>query len=162
MAKKVEWPRWHVQVGQWKGIPLEPRFGTWRGLFATAFIPCECLPQLVELFKIIPFLEVTLMRDSVIVGSVRCDMYNADMVSRRSRRDMVPGCVFPHLANTNIPCELDGPVARFYWFTWPRDAVSRAVVNFGRQEAGLPPIDWEEHDRRAEASPPIRRRRRTR
>jgi hypothetical protein len=74
-------------------------------------------------------------------------LYDADMRSRGGRR-RVPGPLFPYLADVGRPCVIRGAEARFEVGADPYvgvDAVkvvSRAAVNYGRHEAGLPPYHW--------------------
>jgi uncharacterized protein (TIGR02996 family) len=64
----------------------------------------------------------------------------------RGGQALVPGPLFPFLANVGHPCTIRGGRAELEgdrWTDFPASLVlSRAAVNFGRHEAGLPPIRW--------------------
>jgi hypothetical protein len=62
----------------------------------------------------------------------------------RGGQILVPGPLFPYLEGIGYPCTITGGRAEF-----ARDhdlsvaaVVSRCAVNFGRHEAGLPPLCW--------------------
>jgi hypothetical protein len=73
-------------------------------------------------------------------------MFNADLTERGDTWNRVPGRIFPFLARVGIPCTIRGARAMFERAEDGEKALGRARVAFGRHEASLPPLTWDEDD----------------
>jgi uncharacterized protein (TIGR02996 family) len=70
-------------------------------------------------------------------------MYDAAMTGRGVAHARLPGALFPYLTRTGLACDLRGAEARFPVPVNGQWVVSRAAVAYGRDRAGLPPLEWE-------------------
>jgi uncharacterized protein (TIGR02996 family) len=94
-----------------------------------------------------PITHVVLRSNSLTLGGQggpRLDvMYDAALTRRGVASASLPGELFPYLARTGFACELRGAEARFPVPVVGLWVVSRAAVAYGRDRAGLPPLEWE-------------------
>jgi uncharacterized protein (TIGR02996 family) len=70
-------------------------------------------------------------------------LFNRAMTRAGSRQTTIPGEMFSFLTKTGFPVEIHGAAAELPEGADAGEIVSRAAVQFGRHEAGLPPFTWE-------------------
>jgi uncharacterized protein (TIGR02996 family) len=149
---EANWAAWTyplLNMGRHFGQPGP--FWFRRGFLQTVWLPpARFLKDAKTIFRYHPILNVRLMPDKLVSCSTRV-LYDASMTSRGGRR-RVPGPIFPYLADVGHPCVIHGAEARFetvgpfHFGIDAGSAVSRAAVNYGRHEAGLPPYRWKPLD----------------
>jgi uncharacterized protein (TIGR02996 family) len=120
----------------------DTRFTFERGLVARVAIRAKLLTaHAAELFGILPITDVALYHAKTRIGG-HGELLDGSLTRRGWRTGRLPGPIFAHLDKVGMPVSIRGASVTFPDDVDDYELVSRACVAYGREQAGLPPLEW--------------------